>query len=174
MERAVTVQEAFTRMGASFSIVYAGQALLNIPSEELVQQVGCIKELLRGVGMLWSDMPAGNWYGEWLYTDVGSLSANAAELQTVFSPEQVHLIVRHQPNLLLYSKLPRQKTLVERFKQQLQQWQRRLRYLPKMQQQLQLGSPQVCCGSSQRPSGAQWRHRFGSQSWSVWRARFVD
>lgn len=95
MDRAVALQEAFARIGVSFSIVQAGDALLCRSSEELVQQVGRIEELLHGMGMLWSDMFDGTvpCASKWLLTLSETLSANAAALQTVFSPKQVRLIV---------------------------------------------------------------------------------
>lgn len=92
-------------MGARFSIVHAGVALLHRSSEELVQQVGLIEELLLGMEMLWSDMPTstGHWYCRWLRTDFQTLSANADVLQTVFPPKTLRFILRAQPNLLHHS-----------------------------------------------------------------------
>lgn len=113
--KAVALQGAFTRTGANFSIIPAGMAFLIKSSEELVQRVGCIEELLLGMGMLCSDMSiTGHWYGKWLYTDLETLPTNAAILQSVFSPEEVRLIVRAQPNMLYHSECRRQKSLLER------------------------------------------------------------
>lgn len=111
ISKAAALREAVVGNGGTFSIYSAGNSLVYHTSENLLQRVTAISELLRGVGLCWSDMPAGYWFETWDKVGLETLSANAAYLRTQFTSEELRDCVRSEPNILSWSALNFQKTL---------------------------------------------------------------